>query len=65
MSLKNYLKELKTKDVKKMKITKESNYEEVAIFLKLMFGISDDVIQDLGLKGDTFLTTTEEEIDQF
>ena len=63
MSLKNYLKELKTNDVKKMKITKESNYEEVAIFLKLTFGISDDDIQYLGLKGDTFLTTTEEEID--
>ena len=61
--LKNYIRKLKSTEEPLKNITKESSVEEVADFLRKVFAIPEDVIDDLGIDGDTFLNTTEEDVD--
>jgi len=63
--LKHYIRRLKTIEEPQKNITKESSVEEVADFLRKVFAIPKNVIDDLGLDGDTFLNTTEEDVDGF
>lgn len=63
--LKNFLKKLKSSEEPQKIITKESNNKEVADFLRETFGIPDRVIEDLGLDGETFFNTNEDEIKDF
>ena len=64
-NLKNYLKEAKTSEKKDIKITMESNQEEVANFLKQVFGLPENIIQELSLIGENFFNLKDEEIDEF
>jgi len=63
--LKNYIKRLKSSEQPKKTINNKSNIQEVSDFLKEAFGISEDIIKDLGLDGESFFTTTEEDIKEF
>ena len=64
--LKNYIRKLKSfEEPQKHIITKESSVEEVAEFLKNVFEIPENIIDDLGLDGDSFLIITEEDVDGF
>ena len=64
--LKNYIRKLKSfEEPQKHIITKESSVEEVADFLRKVFAFPEDVIDDLGIDGDIFLNTTEEDVDDF
>jgi len=63
--MKNYIKRLKSSEKPQKTITKESSEQEVSDFLKEAFGISEDIIKNLGLDGESFFTTTEDDIKDF
>ena len=63
--LKTFLKKIKSSGESQKEITKNSNVEDISNFLKQNFGISENVIQELDLDGETFFALKEEEIDEF
>ena len=63
--LKNLIKRLKSSEIPQKAITRTSKTQEVSDFLRETFGISEDIIKDLGLDGESFITTTEEDIKGF
>lgn len=62
----NYFKSLKIEEPENMniKITKESNAEEVAKFLKKILKFSDQAISELELEGETLLTLEESDFEE-
>ena len=63
--LKTFLNEMKENEKKKIKITPDSDFQEVAIFMKEILEIPEDTIQDLSLNGEVFFSLNEEDIDGF
>ena len=63
--LKKFIKELKEKEPKKeIKITRESDKNEVSIFLKEKLKLSEKSIEDLELDGESLFSLEEKEIDE-
>ena len=63
--LKKFIKELKEKEPKKeIKITRESDKNEVSIFLKEKLKLSEKSIEDLELDGESLFSLKEKEIDE-
>ena len=63
--LKKFIKRLKSSEEPQKNITKESSVQDVANFLEKAFGIPKNTTIDLGIDGEAFLTTTEEDINDF
>lgn len=63
--LKKFLTDFKENEKKKIKITKESNIQEVANFMKEILEIPEGIIDELSLNGEAFFSLKDDEIDEF